>query len=224
MRGVLLTGAACIAALLPLSPPAWTQDAPPQEDKRIFGVLPNYRTAEASVPFQPITPRQKLTIAAKDSFDWPVYPTSAAFAAFYQLQDQNPSFGQGMQGYAKRFAAAYGDQMTGNMMTEGIFPSLLREDPRYFRLGEGSVWSRMRYAATRVMVTRTDAGGSRFNFSEWGGNAASAALSNAWYPDSRTAAENAQKLGIQVGIDAFSNVLKEFWPDIKRKVFTKPAR
>src|ERR1039457_5576704 len=88
------------------------------EDKRIFGVLPNYRTAEASLPFAPLTARQKFTIAFKDSFDWPVYPTSAAFAMLYQLENQNPSFGQGMSGYAKRFAGPYGDQMIGHMITE----------------------------------------------------------------------------------------------------------
>ena len=113
-------------------------DSSGPEDKRIFGVLPNYRTAEASIPFAPLTARQKYTIAFKDSFDWPGYPTSALFATLYQLEDQNPSSGQGMSGYAQRFAAAYGDQMIGNMMTEAIVPSLLHEDLRYFRLGEGS--------------------------------------------------------------------------------------
>ena len=193
-------------------------EAPPStpEDKRIFGVLPNYRTAEASSPFAPLTSKQKYTIAFKDSFDWPVYPTSAAFASLYQLENQNPSFGQGMSGYATRVAAAYGDQMIGNMMTEAIMPSLLHEDPRYFRLGEGSVRSRAWYAATRIFVTRADSGHNRFNFSEWGGNAAAAALSNAWYPDTRTVSDNTQKLLIQCATDAFSNVLKEFWPDVKR--------
>src|ERR1051325_6701892 len=114
------------------------------EDKRVFGVIPNNRTTEASLPFVPITAKRKMTIAYKDSFDWPVYPTAAAFAALYQLEDQNPSFGQGMSGYAKRFATSYGDQMVGNMMTEGIVPSLLHEDPRYFRLGEGTRGSRVR--------------------------------------------------------------------------------
>jgi hypothetical protein len=205
-------GSSAPAAVVPATegPPATP------EDKRIFGVLPNYRTAEASIPFTPLTARQKYTIAFKDSFDWPVYPTSALFATLYQLENQNPSFGQGMSGYAQRFAAAYGDQMIGNMMTEAIVPSLLHEDPRYFRLGEGSGWSRARYAATRIFVTRTDSGHSRFNFSEWGGNAAAAALSNAWYPDTRTVSDNAQKLLIQCATDAFSNELKEFWPDVKR--------
>ena len=193
-------------------------DAPPAtpEDKRIFGVLPNYRTAEASNPFVPLTVKQKFTIAFRDSFDWPVYPTAAAFATLYQLENQNPSFGQGMSGYATRVAAAYGDQMVGNMMTEGIVPSLLHQDPRYFRLGEGSFRSRTWYAVTRIFVTRTDSDHTTFNFSEWGGNAAAVALSNAWYPDTRDVSDNVQKLLIQCATDAFSQVLKEFWPDVKR--------
>src|SRR5579872_4034005 len=78
----------------PAAPPAETQ----QIDKRIFGVLPNYRTADGSAPFVPINAKRKFYIAAKDSFDYPVYPLSAAFAGLYQLDDQNPSFGQGVKG------------------------------------------------------------------------------------------------------------------------------
>src|ERR1700730_11539824 len=99
--------------------------AVPAQDKRVFGVIPNNRTTESALPFTPISARRKMTIAYKDSFDWPVLPTSAAFATLYQLEDQNPSFGQGMAGYGKRLATSYGDQMIGNMMTEGIMPSLL---------------------------------------------------------------------------------------------------
>src|SRR5215813_5981317 len=128
--------------------PVFGQDAaqpqdPPAQDKRVFGVIPNNRTTEASIPFEPITARRKMNIAFRDSFDWPVYPTAGLFAALYQLENQNPSFGQGMKGYAKRFAGAYGDQLIGNMLTEGVMPSLLHEDPRYFRLGEGTTRHRM---------------------------------------------------------------------------------
>jgi hypothetical protein len=188
------------------------------EDKRIFGVLPNNRTTEASIPFHSITAKQKMTIAFKDSFDWPVYPTAAAFALLYQLEDQNHSFGQGMAGYAKRFGTAYGDQMIGNMMTEGIVPSLLHEDPRYFRLGEGTKKGRLWYSITRIVVARTDSGHNTFNIAEWGGNAATVAISQAYYPDTRNASDAAQKLLIQCATDTFSNVLKEFWPDIKKKL------
>jgi hypothetical protein len=159
-----------------------------------------------------------MTIAFKDSFDLPVYPTAAAFAALYQLENQNPSFGQGMAGYAKRFATSYGDQMIGNMMTEGIVPSLLHEDPRYFRVGEGSKWSRTGRSLSQILVTRTDSGHHTFNFAEVGGNAAAVAVSNAWYPDTRTVTDNVTKLAIQLATDAFSNVLKEFWPDVKRRL------
>ena len=188
----------------------------PLQDKRVFGVLPNNRTTEGSLPFAPITAKRKMTIAFKDSFDWPVYITSGLFASLYQLENQNPSFGQGMSGYAKRYASSYGDQMIGNMMTEGIVPSLLHQDPRYFRIGEGTKKSRLAGALKQIFVVRTDSGGRTFNFPEWGGNAAAVAVSNAWYPDTRTASDNAQKLLIQCATDAFSNVLKEFWPDVKR--------
>ena len=194
--------------------PAPTPGQP--EDKRIFGVLPNNRTTDGSIPFAPITAKQKMTIAFKDSFDWPVYPTAGAFALLYQLENQNPSFGQGMKGYAKRWAAAYGDQMIGNMMTEGIVPSLTHEDPRYFRLGTGSKRTRLRYAVWQIVSTKTDSGHRTFNIAEFGGNAAATAISNLYYPDTRTASDNAEKLAIQIATDTFSNVLKEFWPDIKR--------
>ncbi|MGD0870020.1 MAG: hypothetical protein ABSB88_10750 [Bryobacteraceae bacterium] len=198
--------------------------APPvqaPEDKRIFGVLPNNRTTENSIPFHPITPWQKVTIAAKDSFDWPVFPTAAAFAGLYQIENQNPSFGQGTKGYAKRLGTAYGDQMIGNMMTEGLIPAVFHQDPRYFRLGEGPKLGRASYALTQIVVARMDSGRKAFNFSEWGGNAAAVAISNAYYPDTRTVSNNAGRLLIACGTDAFSNVLKEFWPDVKRKLFQK---
>jgi hypothetical protein len=190
--------------------------AAPQEDKRIFGVLPNNRTTEGTAAFVPISAGRKMTIAAKDSFDWPVIPTSAAFAALYQLENQNPSFGQGMSGYAKRFATAYGDQMIGNMMTEGIVPALTHEDPRYFRVSEGTKMHRLKESLLQILVTRTDSGGRTFNLSEWGGNAAATAISNAYYPDTRTVHDNVQKWMISVATDTFSDVAKEFWPDVKR--------
>jgi hypothetical protein len=193
----------------------------PAEDKRIFGVIPNNRTTEESIPFRAISSAQKIHIAFMDSFDWPVFPTAAAFAGLYQLENQNPSFGQGMKGYALRFATAYGDQTIGNMMTEAFVPILTHEDPRYFRSGEGSVLSRTGYALKQIVISRTDSGGHSFNFSEWGGNAAAVAISNAYYPDTRTASDNVQRLLIACGTDAFSNILKEFWPDVKKKLHKK---
>jgi hypothetical protein len=190
-------------------------------DKRAFGVLPNYRTADGSLPFSPITAKYKMTIAVKDSFDGPLYITGAVFAGIYQLENQNPSFGQGLKGFAHRYITSFGDQAIGNMLTEGVMPSLLRQDPRYFRRGSGSTRSRLVFALTRIFVCKNDKGNWTFNFSEVLGNAAGAAISNAYYPDTRTVHDNAQKFGIQLGTDALSQVLKEFWPDVKRKWFDK---
>src|SRR5262249_20360250 len=148
----------------------------PAQDKRAYGVLPNNRTAEASTPFEPLTAKGKLTIAAKDSFDGAVYPTAMIFSLVYQAENSNPSFGQGMKGYAKRVGAAFGDQMIGNMMTEGFMPALLHEDPRYFRIGEGSKKKRVWYAATRIFVTPNDHDHMTFNFAEWGGNSVATAI------------------------------------------------
>ena len=188
------------------------------EDKRIFGVIPNNRTTEESIPFHSIGGKEKMHIAIMDSFDWPVFPTSGLFAGLYQLENQNPSFGQGMKGYGLRFATAYGDQMIGNMMTEALVPILTHEDPRYFRRGEGSILGRTGYALKQIVIVRTDSGGHFFNVSEWGGNAAAVAISNAYYPDTRTVSDNVQRLLIACETDAFSNVLKEFWPDVKKKL------
>ena len=219
--GVWLIRAIPCLAQDPAPPPVTA--TPTARDKRVFGFLPNYRTADASAPFTPISARRKMTIACQDSFDWPVYPTAAAFAALYHLEDQSPSFGQGMQGYAKRFAAAYGDQMIGNMLTEGILPALTHEDPRYFRLGQGTTLHRLGYALSRILVTRLDSGGRMFNFSEVLGNGLAVAASNTWYPDTRTVTDNVHKLTIQLAADSFSNVLKEFWPDVKRRLQKKHA-
>ncbi|HWE49482.1 MAG TPA: hypothetical protein VG273_06820, partial [Bryobacteraceae bacterium] len=111
------------------------------EDKRIFGVLPNYRTADGSVAYSPITAKQKFTIATKDSLSPPSYLLGGLFAGLSQLNNSNPSFGQGLEGYAKRYGTNTADQVIGNFMTEAIMPTILHEDPRYFRKGQGSMKS-----------------------------------------------------------------------------------
>jgi hypothetical protein len=188
------------------------------EDKTIFGVLPNYRTADSSSLFKSISTKQKYTIALKDTFNYPSYFLAGFFSGISQLNNSNPSFGQGVKGYARRYASGVADQDLGNFMTEAILPSLLHEDPRYFRKSSGSGKSRFGYALTRVFVTRTDAGGSRFNTSEVLGNGIVASIANTYYPDSRSFSDTIQRMGTQIATDAISGVLKEFWPDIKRKL------
>jgi hypothetical protein len=186
------------------------------EDKRILGVLPNYRTAEMNAIGHPLTKEQKLRIAAKDSFDYPLIFVGAGYAGLYQLENSHPEFGQGFKGYLHRFGTSYADQVIGNMMTEGFMPILMKEDPRYFRMSEGSTGRRLWYALSRIVVTRTDSGRPSVNYAELVGNAIGAGIGLSYYPDDRDVGDYLQNWGTQLGTDAVSQVLKEFWPDVKR--------
>jgi hypothetical protein len=199
------------------------EPGPAPIDKRIFGVLPNYRTASSDLEGTTITAKQKMTIASKDSFDYPLVILASAFAGLDQIDNDDPSFGQGVKGYAHRLGAWYLDESIGNVMTEGLFPAMLHQDPRYFRIGPagGTKWHRTVYALSRVLITDRDGGRKQFNYSEWLGNATAVAISQAYHPDNRSAVDASEFLVEQVATDAFSQVLKEFWPDIKHKLFKK---
>src|SRR6202011_6041573 len=131
------------------------------------------------------------------------------------------SFGQGAAGFGRYLGAAYGDLVIGDYMTEAVFPTLLHQDPRYFRRGTGSGWSRLGYAMGQIFWTHRDSGGTQFNYSEVIGNSTAVAISNAYYADNRTAGSAVSKLSIQLGIDMGSNILKEFAPGISRKFSRK---
>jgi hypothetical protein len=194
------------------------------EDKRIFGVLPNYRTAEMSAEYSPISAGRKLKIATKDSFDYPLAILASAYAGLYQLEDNHPEFGQGTAGYFHRLATSYADQVIGNYLTEGIMPIVFREDPRYFRMAEGPKKKRIGYALTRIFVTHTDSGGTSFNFAEVVGNGMAAGIGLSYYPDSRDVKDYTVNWATQLGTDATSQVLKEFWPDVKKWWYVRRHR
>ena len=201
--------------------PTRTEAPSAAEDKRIFGVLPNYRTAEMSAQTKPLTPKQKLRIAVKDSFDYPLMAISAVYAGLYQAEDNHPQFGQGAKGYFSRLGTSYADQVDGNMLTEGFLPILFREDPRYFRMSEGPKKKRLVYALSRIVITRTDSGHASFNFAEVLGNGISSGIGLTYYSDSRDPRSYMENWATQLGTDALSQVLKEFWPDLKRHFAAK---
>jgi hypothetical protein len=140
----------------------------------------------------------------------------AAFGGYGQLTKSSPSFGQGVGGFARYFAASTGDFMIGDYMTEAVFPILLHQDPRYFRKGTGTRWSRLGYAMGQIFITHGDNAKREINFSEVVGNSAAVAISEAYYPDNRNVSDAVTGLGEQLGVDMASNVLKEFYPDIER--------
>jgi hypothetical protein len=186
------------------------------EDKRIMGVLPNYRTAEMTSVGHPLTSKQKLRIATKDTFDYPLMILSAGYAGLYQLADNHPQFGQGVSGYFKRLGTTYTDQMTGNMLTEGLLPAAFHSDPRYFRMATGPKTRRTLYSLSRIFVTYTDSGKTTFNYAEVLGNGISAGIGLSYYSDDRNVPDYLQNWGIALATDAGSQILKEFWPDIKQ--------
>jgi hypothetical protein len=191
------------------------------ESKRLFGIVPNYRTSPILGHYKPISPKEKFKIASQDAFDRGTVALAAFFAGESQLTHAEPSFGQGGAGYGRYFGTTYADFVIGDYMTEAIFPSILHQDPRYFRKNTGTGWQRLEYAAGQIFWTHTDKGGTQFNYSEVLGNSTAVAISNAYYPDNRNASEAVSKLGFQLGVDMASNVLKEFWPDITRKLSRK---
>jgi hypothetical protein len=192
--------------------------ATPAQDKRAFGIIPNYKTADEKAAWQPLSSKKKMWIAYKDSVDWPIFVVSGFWAGLGQWTNTHPSFGQGIEGYAKRYAGLYADQSISTIFVEGVLPNAFHEDPRYFRRGTGSFASRLAYSSTRVFVTRTDRGTQRFNFSDPLGNAIAVGISNAYYADGRNLSDNLERFAFAVGTDALGNVMKEFWPDVKHKL------
>lgn len=190
------------------------------DDKHIMGVVPNYATVNEPSPiYTPLSKAEKFKTAAHDTFDPFNWVLAGLYAGAYQEQNEFGGFGQGGRGYAKRYGAVFADGAVSTYLSEGVLPTLLHEDPRYFRLGEGTKWHRIGYAMTRVLVTRTDAGGERFNNSEIFGNLLAAGISNAYYPAAnRSLGDTAVKFGVGVVSDAGFNVLKEFWPDMRHRV------
>jgi hypothetical protein len=188
----------------------------PKND-RIFLVIPNYGTVEhptANIP--PLTVKQKFKTGAEDAFDTYSVPLAGIVAAISQAENSDAAWGQGWGAYGKRYAATYADTVLGSFMTTGVFPSLLHEDPRYFRMGSGGFRKRSWYAVTRLFVIRTDAGKHQFNYSEFMGNATAAGISLTYHTvQERNFSSFAGDYATQIAIDAFANQLKEFWPDIR---------
>ena len=190
-------------------------------DKRLFGLIPNARSSPSLDHYQPITAREKFKIAKDDSFDRGTMFLGVLVGAESQLRNASPAFGHGGQAFGKYVGSAYADFVTGNMMTEGIYPALLHQDPRYFRRGTGTKWSRLGFSVKQIVWTHQDSGRQAVNYSEVLGNATAVAISNAYYPDNRNVGDAVSKLGIQIAFDVASNVLKEFGPDISRRFMRK---
>jgi hypothetical protein len=151
-------------------------------------------------------------------FDPFTFAFNGVAAGLEQATNQKAGYGQGAMGYAKRYGADFTDGLTNEIFVTGVFPALLHQDPRYYRLGRGNGWKRTGYALSRILIAHGDSGATRINASEFLGNFVSGALSMTYYPQNqRSVGEVFTRMGVQIGYDSFFNVIKEFYPDLKRK-------
>jgi hypothetical protein len=200
------------------------QGGSPQQDenpKRILGIIPNF-TSKDDIPQnrRALTPREKYALAYHQTVDFSAHFDNAFQAMLQQASDGQPHYGQGWAAYAKRFAAAEGDNAASSFLVYGLLPHLLKQDPRYFRKRYGSVWSRTKYSASRTVITYTDQHKPTFNTPKIVGVLLQQGISRAYYPaEDRIAERVFQNWGITLAYAGAYNVLKEFYPDLLKIVF-----
>ncbi len=205
---------------------------------RLFYTLPNFLTLERTKQLPPMTAKDKFKVVALGTFDYVEYPWWGLLAAINQADNSERAFGQGWGAYAKRYGTTAGDSMVENFMVGAVYPSLLHQDPRFYQSSQGGFWRRSGYAVSRIFVTRGDNGHAQFNASEIFGGATAAAISTyTYHPRStylstptnprlfvasdRTLSNAASVWETQLTLDTITIFVKEFWPDIHRKLSKK---
>lgn len=187
------------------------------ETERIYGVVPAYSIVNArNLP--PLKSGEKFKLFARGTLDPFPVAVYAIQAGISQADDTHNGYGQGAAGYAKRFGAALGDGTSARFFSTFVFPSILHQDPRYFRKSEGSGWSRVGYSISRGFVTRGDSGETQPNWSNVLGKFAGAGLSNLYYPSNDSGATlTLTRVAISLSYQMVGNLAIEFWPEIHRK-------
>ncbi len=188
----------------------------------------------------PIDHGTKFKVVARGSFDPVNFAWYGLLAGINQADNSEPQYGQGWKGFGKRYATTWADGVIENFMVGAVMPSIFHQDPRFYQAGQGSFGHRAVYSASRIFVTRGDSGHRQFNISEVLGSALSASISTYAYhpkgtfvstptnphmyiPSDRNLGNAATVWVTQMGTDAATLVIKEFWPDIARKLRHKKA-
>jgi hypothetical protein len=190
---------------------------------RLFYAMPNFSTVESTQHLPPMTAGAKFKLVTRSAFDPFQFAWYGAISGISQATNSEPGYGQGWGAYGIRYASAFGDGLIESYMVGAVFPSVLKQDPRYYELGRGSFLHRTGYALSRLLITRSDAGNTQFNASEILGSAVAAGISTySYHPhEDKTLANTGKVWGTQVGYDGIAIVLKEFWPDLRRKFHDK---
>src|SRR5271169_1170127 len=178
--------------------------------QRVLGVIPNFYVTY--VPnAAPLTPKQKYYLAWKLGIDPAYFLSAAAVAGVQQARDEFSGYGQGAQGYAKRFGATFADFTMSNLLGNAVLPSIFKQDPRYFYKGTGTAKSRALYALANAVICKGDNGHWQANYSSILGSLVAGGISNLYYPASdRGAALTFENTAIGIGGTAILNLMKEF--------------
>lgn len=212
-----------------------------EQSQRALGVLPQFGvTSRQDAP--PLSKSEKFHLFFKSAFDPATVSIVGLQAAISQGENEFPAYGQGAAGYGKRFGASLADEVSSGFWSNYFYPVLLKEDPRYFRLGEGSLKRRIFYGLTQEFVCHTDSGGRSFSYSNVLGSFTAGAISNLYYPgntfirtipatatspavpvyeNDRGVVLTVSRTAIALGYGTIGGLFDEFWPDIQRKLFHK---
>jgi len=190
-----------------------------KQTKRMFWIIPNFAAVSAGTELPPQSAREKFVLASQDSGDYSSFIWAGLQAGQSMALNSYPELHHGAAGYGRYYWRAFADQASGSFFTEAVVPAITHEDPRYYTLGHGGFFRRAKYALSRVVITKTDSGGRSFNFSEILGNGMEAGLSNLYYPpEERSLHNTAMNWVAQLEAASLNNLIREFWPDIRRKM------
>ncbi len=186
-----------------------------EEKQRIGGVLPNFNTVIGGWPAPPINAKQKWNIAMHSAIDPYYFGLAFITAGFGEIDDSHPGYHWGAEGYFKRVGANFADNLDGIIIGNALLPSVLHQDPRYYRQGKGSIPSRVLHSALSTVICRGDNGHQQFNISNVGGNLIAGAISNIYYPSDESGVGLTFQNALQVTyVGAIGAQLLEFSPDI----------
>jgi hypothetical protein len=197
------------------------QEVHEQEHQRVLGIAPNFNLTYRHDAV-PLTAVQKIDVAFHSSVDPFTFAAAFLVAGYHEALDEDTGFGWGAKGYFKRAGAAYLDTADGDMIGNGFLPALFHQDPRYFRLGQGTIKHRILYSVATNFICKGDNGHWQPNISNVGGNIIAGALSNLYYPSQNSGWGQTISNGMIVTTEgAFGSLFDEFWPDISRRVLHK---
>jgi hypothetical protein len=189
-----------------------------QEHQRYLGFFPTFNMSNVSDAV-PMTRKQKFQLAFKSATDPVTFLIAGVDAGISQANNDYKEYGQGAQGYFKRWGASYTDTFDGTMLGNAVFPSLLHQDPRYFRKGTGSFGGRVLYAALTTVRCKGDNGHWQPNYSNILGNIAAGGISNIYYPPSSRGVGLTFERAFTVSAEgALGSLFLEFWPDVARHI------